>query len=159
LGAAAFVVNKSSKATDSAAPPTNVPATSNKDTGAKNVAPAGQAVPNGTTGTQTSPGSGNPPSGNNQGAERLFADQLRTLIDGSQNPTQARRILTDVDRLASRAKNSEELYLVAIIRSNASATLIDTTRACKTLKEVLHKLEPKDTAGVNNKIELYSCPP
>ena len=160
LGAAAFVMMKNtSKAADTSAPATNVPATTSKDTGAKNVVPAGQAASNGSTSTQTSPASGTAPSTSKQGADRLLADQLRTLIDGSQNPAQARGVLANIDRLASRAKNSEELYLVAIIRSNVFAKLIDTTKACKTLKDVLPKLEPKDTAGVNNRIELYSCLP
>ena len=160
LGAATFVMmNKGEKPADSVAPPTNVPATASTDSGVKNVAPAGQPTPNGPTPTQTSPASGNAPSTNKHGADRLLADQLRTLIDGSQNPAQARGVLTNVDRLAAGAKNSEELYLVAVLRANVSASLIDTTTACKTLKAVLPKLEPKDTAAVNNRIELLSCPP
>jgi eukaryotic-like serine/threonine-protein kinase len=161
LGAAAFALNGNfgAKAADTTTQPiVSTPPTGNDTTG-KGVAPAGQPTSNVPTSTQTSSASGNPPPTNNQGAERLLADQLRTLIDGSQIPAQARAILASVDRLATRAKSSEELYLVAVLRSNAFASLIDTTRACKTLKDVFPKLEPKDTAGVNNKIELYSCPP
>ena len=69
-------------------------------------------------------------------------------------------MLQTADRLAPQASSSEELYLLAVIRSNVFAFRIDTTRACNTLKTVLPKLDETYRGKAQERMtDVYSCAP
>lgn len=161
LGAAGFVLmNKGPNAADTTAQPTSSVPTTASDTTNKNVAPAGQALTNGSTTNPTAPAPNTSAPATNPGAAKL-ADQLSALITPSNDPAQAANVLQKLAPLVSQARSSEELYLVAVIRSNASASQGDTTKACGFLKDAL-KIPGLSTtnreSGESRVNDVLSCP-
>jgi hypothetical protein len=148
---------KDSTATDSTAKTATTPTIT--DTAGKNVAPAGQATPNVPT-SNPSPASGNSPA-TKQGATKSVADQLRDLIKDPGTDAQAANMLAMLAPLERQASGSNELYLVAAIRSRVSAFKGNTQEACSLLKKAL---EPKDLdttlreSGQSRMENILNCP-
>jgi hypothetical protein len=65
-----------------------------------------------------------------------------------------------VDRLEPLAKNEEEIYLVARLRSNVLAAALDTAGACKALDKVIGMVgqDQKERIESRRGVGQLECP-
>ncbi len=90
--------------------------------------------------------------------DSTVTQQLTVLIDSANVAARGPQVLATVDALAPRAKSSEELFLVARLRSTVAAASGDTAKACAVLKAARDSLAPSEIARIDDRSKnVLSC--
>jgi hypothetical protein len=149
-------------------PKTEAPAQTQPNT----VAPAGNPTPttqSPTSAQQTTQPLAKPADNTADGSSKTkaapqkknVADDLRKLIDASQDPKQAAFVTNKVDELAPNPSTSEELYLTTFLKGNvlvAKGGDANVATACDRMKAILSKLSEKDQRQATGRMTVWQCP-
>ena len=85
--------------------------------------------------------------------DSTVTQKLTALIDLANDPAHAQHVLSAVNAVAATAKSSEELFLVARLRSTVAAAAGDTTQACAALRAIRDSVARSEVERIDNRMK------